>query len=104
MAFNGKEGEVFPLATASDWTKNYRDANPEDVTKAHFFGKDVLNAILNQTGCMGIRMYYALDENGAKQIILVGADANENDMYQGVIAERSLPCPAYCSAANPLNS
>ncbi len=103
MAFDGKEGEEFPIATAAEWTANYRTANPNGI-KAHFFGKDILNAILSQTGCMGIRMYYALDENGVQQMILVGANASQNDLYDGVIAERARPCPTYCdSSSSPLN-
>ena len=52
---------------------------------------------------MGIRIYYALDENGKKQLIIVGADANENDIYNGIIAERSVTCPPYCPTNSPLN-
>lgn len=103
MAFNGKEAEVFPLDTAAEWTANYRAANPEG-RRAHFFGKDIINSIIAQTGCMGIRVYYALDEDGVQQMIMVGVNAEENDMFNGVIAERALPCPTYCSGGgSPLN-
>lgn len=100
MAFNGNEGEVFPLATAAEWTAHYRQTAKVGSTIAHFFGKNILNSILAQEGCMGIRFYYALDENNAKQIIAVGADANERDMYNGIIAERSFLCPPYCDDSN----
>ena len=30
---------------------------PKDGIKGHFFGKDILQAILNQSGAEGIRMY-----------------------------------------------
>jgi hypothetical protein len=103
MAFTGKEAEEFPLETAAEWTKNYRKTiNPGDV-HAHFFGRDIIQKILDQEGCMGIRIYYALDENGKKQLIIVGADTNENDLYNGIIAERAFYCPPYCATNSPLN-
>lgn len=104
MSFTGKEDHSIPLATAAQWTKNYRDANPASATIAHFFGKDAIQAILDQANCVGIRIYYALDENGAKQLIVVGANAAGDDLYQGLLAERSASCPSNCSSPNPLNS
>ncbi len=104
MSFTGKEDHSIPLATAAQWTKNYRDANPSNAVKGHFYGKDAIQAILTQSDCVGIRIYYAIDDNGAKQLVIVGTDANENDLYNGLLAERGLPCPPYSGAANPLNS
>jgi hypothetical protein len=104
MAFDGTEASEIDIETASAWTENYRDANSE-ATRAHFFGRDIIEEILSQTGCVGIRIYYALDEKGAKQLIIVGANSSENDLYNGVIAERSFPCPTYCDQnSSPLNA
>jgi hypothetical protein len=102
MAFTGKEAEEFPLDTAAEWTANYRNANPGAV-KAHFIGRDLINKMLEQDGCMGLRIYYALDEKGNKQLIIVGADKDENDLYNGIIAERTIKCPPYCPKGSPLN-
>lgn len=103
MTFTGNEDHDIPLSTASEWTANYRSANPGQ-TLAHYFGKSAINAILNQDTCVGIRIYYALDDNGAKQLVLVGVDASGNDLYNGLLAERSFKCPPDCGAINPLNS
>jgi hypothetical protein len=102
MAFTGKEAEEFPLDTAAEWTANYRNANPGAV-KAHFFGREIIQRILDQDGCVGIRCYYALDENGVQQMIMVGADKDENDLYNGIIAEKAIKCPPYCPKGSPLN-
>lgn len=98
MAFTGNEAEEFPLTTAAQWTKNYRDSITSGDTIAHFFGKNIINDIIAQEGCMGIRIYYALDAERKKQLIIVGADANENDIYEGIIAERSSACPPFCTS------
>lgn len=65
MAFNEKEGGEITLYAAADMTAEYRTQNPGE-TKGHFYGKDILNDLLNQNGCMGVRIYYAIDGNGKK--------------------------------------
>lgn len=103
MSFTGEENHEISLAQASTWTKDYRDLDPK-ATKGHFFGKNAIQNILNQTDCVGIRIYYGLDGDGAKQLIISGATANEDDLYEGLLAERSRPSPPFGGANNPLNS
>ncbi len=102
MSFTGREDHSISLATAAAWTLKYRTANPGAVLAA-FYGKDAIQAILNQANCVGIRIYYALDDNGAKQLIIVGVKADENDLYNGLLAERGIICPPFCGGGNPLN-
>jgi len=103
MAFNGDEGKQVTLTEASAWTENYRNANPTEI-KAHFFGINKINSVLQQTGVMGIRFYYGQEDNGTRNLILVGTDANENDMTTGIIIETGIPCPSKCGVVNELNS
>lgn len=102
MAFDGTEGSAITLSNGASMTNEYRQRNPGAV-KGHFFGKEILNQILDQEGCMGIRMYYGLDEDGNKQLVIVGADSDENDMLD-LVADFSVPCPSACSTPNALNS
>lgn len=104
MAFNGNEGSVVTLTEAAGWTAAYRNTIKEGDRIAHFFGTNKIQQILDQPGCMGIRIYHGLDENGEKILILVGAAADESDMTNGVIVEVSFPCPPICPGLNPLNS
>lgn len=101
MSFDGTEGAAIPLKTGGEMTAKYRGNNPGD-RKGHFFGKDILRQILTQEGCMGIRMYYAENADGEKELVIVGADANENDMLD-LVVDVSRPCPP-CGGGNPLNS
>ena len=87
-----------------------------------------------QNGCVGVRAYYGLDEAGQPQLVLVGYDANDNDILPPPPAPESRsvtdemptaelraddmpgleptvslatnfpPCPPCCSIENPLNS
>ncbi|MCR9171556.1 MAG: hypothetical protein NXI10_03625 [bacterium] len=102
MAFTGKEGGEITLEQGADMTANYRDENPGQ-TKGHFFGREILLKLLDQEGAMGIRMYYGIDGNGEKELVLVSADADENDMLD-LVVDISQPCPPRCGSSNSLNS
>jgi hypothetical protein len=105
--FSGSEGGAITLETANRWTANYRGENAGD-TEAHFFGNEIIKQILAEEGAVGIRMYYALDDNGRKQILLVGTNAKGEDLLPSsssnaktegdtnIIADMSYPCPGYC--------
>jgi hypothetical protein len=104
MAFNGDEGSVVTLAEAAGWTANYRKTIPAGEIIGQFVGKNQLMKILNQKGCMGIRFYYGIGDDGKKNLIAVGAGSDENDMVDGIILERMITCPIRCSKSNSLNS
>lgn len=102
MGFNGTEGGAITLSEGAALTKEHRLRNPTAL-KARFFGKDILNQIINQEGCMGVRIYFGQDEDGNRELVLVGADSDENDMLN-LVADLSFPCPDTCSTPNDLNS
>jgi len=104
MSFTGDEDHDITLNEASAWTENYRNSAGTGDPIAHFFGRSKIDAILAQDYCVGIRIYYALDENSEKQLIIVGVKENEDDLYEGELAERALINPPYSGSSNPLNS
>lgn len=101
--FTGNEEQFIPLSEASNLTKNYRDNNAGQVLGG-YISKKTLTDILNQNNCVGIRYYYANTSDGAKELVVVGVDANEDDLYQGFIGDRSFKSPPYSGVSNPLNS
>lgn len=103
MSFTGDEGEQITLEEAAAMTKNYRDSAGTNPIISHYIGKSRFDEILEQEGCVGIRIYYGIDENGQKELVLVGVDEDENDLYRGVIVDKAINCPSNCSSANPLN-
>lgn len=96
---NGSEGEAIALDEAAALTANFRrnNGNSAETVKAHLFGRDILQQILGQENCVGIRMYYGLDDAGGKQLVLVGVDAAGQDLEAGIIADRSKICPPDCA-------
>ena len=104
MEYTGKEDHSVSLADAAKMTKAHRSsAKPGDVN-AHYVGRDAVETILRQPGCVGIRWYHAQHPKGHHTLVAVGVDKAGNDLHQGAIAEETMPCPPFCSAANPLNS
>lgn len=104
MSFNGSEGEIISLKTGAEMTARFRKTIVPGDTIGQYIGTDIIMRILAQENCVGIRFYYALDENNEKNIVCVGVDENENDLYEGLIADQLKKCPPFCSQINPLNS
>ena len=94
MAFNGKEGTKITTAQGAAMTAAFRQSSPNS-RKAHFFGKDILNTILAQNGVEGIRFYHGLDTSGKMELVIVGVDANEDDVLS-FIGDVAIPCPSQC--------
>jgi hypothetical protein len=101
--FTGNEDHSITLADASAMTEAYRESVPDGSRKGGFFGRDAIETILAQEGCVGIRYYNGINSKDEPVIILVGADKDENDLYTGAIMEFAIPCPTQCGSNNPLN-
>lgn len=104
MDFTGNEGGLIPLDLASQMTRKYRLNADLNAVISMAVGKNVIEEILSQNGCFGLRFYNALDENGSEQLVIVGVDSSGNDMYNGKIADRVIKCPIVCPEQSPLNS
>lgn len=104
MSFNGNEGEFISLDEASQMTARYRNTIQPGEVIGQFIGKDLIEKIINQDECVGIRIYFGVNENGKNSLVLVGADSNEDDLFQGKIADRGWDSPPHHGIANPLNS
>jgi len=104
MTIEGTEGGQITLAQGAAMTARHRAEKP-NALKARLFGKECIEKLLNQDGgaCKGIRMYFAMNEQNEQELVLVGVDAEGNDMLD-IIMDMSLPCPKSCSSPNPLNS
>jgi hypothetical protein len=103
MSFTGYETHSINLLDAADLTSNYRDSNPGAV-QGFYYSKQAITAIMNQTDCVGIRIYYGEDNTGAPKLVISGVKANEDDITSGLLAEYGSPCPPNCGASNSLNS
>ncbi len=99
--YDGSEGEAIAIDEAAALTANFRrnNGNRAETVKAHLFGRDILRQILDQENCVGIRMYHGLDDTGGKQLVLIGVDADGQDMEASIVADKSRVCPPDCSTS-----
>lgn len=104
MAFTTNEGEFISLADAISWTTNYRGSQYDNGTKSQFYGKSKIAQILQQPGCTGLRIYYAIDNTDTPVLVLVGTNIDGNDLQTGLILERGFPCPPACGGGGGVNS
>ena len=104
MSFTGNETHSISLQDASDLTANYRNASAPGAIKGFYFSKSAIENILDQTECVGIRIYYGQDDLGAPKLVITGVEANEDDIDTGSLAEYGISCPPSCGSSNPLNS
>jgi hypothetical protein len=92
--------------------KRHFDENPDDVV-AHFMGRNAIEQILAQPGCIGIRTFHGLNEMGIRQLILVGVDKTGSNILNiterqngrvntkpGIVMGQARPCPPYCGGAS----
>lgn len=86
------------MTLQSNMSLSVNEANP----KAHAFGADRVQEILDQTGCVGIRIYNGYYDS-KRRLVIVGVDEDGNDMTSGRILEFANPCPPNCAPSNAIN-
>ena len=66
------------------------------------FPRSVIDELLGQPGCEGLRFYFGTKPDGSLTVVFVGIDGGEKDMSDGLIAEDFFPCPPFCDATSTL--
>lgn len=111
--FSPNVGEDIGYELGAKWIKNYYDQNQDDVL-AHFMGRNMIESILAQPGVTGIRMFHAYNDLGIKQLILVGVNAEGQNILnyttvgengelikkKGIVADKTRMCPPYCGSGD----
>jgi hypothetical protein len=81
-------GEAIDHDLAKTLINSYKEAYPESFT-AVIIGRNVIDQILAQPGCVGIRFIDAISEEGQKTLVYVGVDAAGKDILKNVVVERN---------------
>lgn len=102
-------GGRIELEQAAKWTGYYRMRYPNE-TISHLFGNDIINEILSQPGCSGLRIYYSNSERpgfvqrlfiglsnffrkglvntvGTKHVIVVGVNSDGTDQLPAPVGQ-----------------
>ena len=64
-------GEEIGYELGTQMVNDYRSANPTDV-QFYEIGRNIIDQVLAQPGCEGIRFYNAYNEMGEKTLVYVG--------------------------------
>jgi hypothetical protein len=95
-----KVGENIGLEEGIKLVQNFREANP-DATPGYYIGRNIIDQILNQPGCVGINFRKCLSEN-EEHLVYTGVDADGKDLlhysvvtttgdivkYDGIVADK----------------
>ena len=93
-------GEDIGLNEGIQLVNAFREANP-DATPGYYIGRNILDQVLSQPGCVGIRFRKCLTNN-EEHLVYTGVDADGKDIlsfsvvnnngdleqYNGIVADR----------------
>ncbi len=107
VMFTGEEDHSITLAAAEQMMAAFQADNPYD-TYGWSFSRKAIELLLAQEGCVGIRIYGGLNQDGQFSPVLFGVTAKGGDIGGGGLSkalsdstvvgsmELSAPCPPYC--------
>jgi hypothetical protein len=108
MALPEPKDHRISLTDAAALTRRYRDHAGKtagaEVPKCGLFLRRLIDELLAQPGCSGMRVYYGRTATGEDTFVLVGVDQKGDDMTGGTLLEDPFYCPPFCSTASMLNS
>jgi hypothetical protein len=81
-------GEEISHELAADFVGAYQKAYPGE-NRGYHLGRNIIDQILAQPGCVGMRFYYGLNEDGMKTLVYVGVDASGKDIVKRTVITSS---------------
>lgn len=94
--FNRKVGSKMNHEHARNEIKRYVDKKKSTEIQFALFGRDIIDEILNDENCHGIKMELAEDEGGMEKIILYGVNES-GDVIPNSDTNASMTCPPFCN-------
>ncbi len=110
------------MKDAAALTSRFREMR-EQILDPHYQGMNVMptcetfdraafDQVLQQDGCVGIRIYMGMEENNQLVFVVVGVNENDEDMINSTtnseddneIFENGRRCPVTCPPPSPINS
>ena len=100
----GRGSHRITLRQAAALTRRHRQWAGPASEKGGMFARELLDRLLAQPGCVGLRYYHGRHADGRYAMVLVGVDEKGNDIERGVLLENHFPCPPICGGDGELNS
>lgn len=99
---NSTHSHEVSLDSARKYIKNLEQDAAQMKVKGGIFYRNAFEKLLSHKGVIGIRYYYAKNDNGTPTLVLVGVDSTGKDLTTASIMEQSFPCPPYCDSQSLL--
>ncbi len=94
-------GKDIGLAEGTKLVQNFREAEP-NATPGYYIGRDIIDQILSQPGCVGINFRKCLSQTSEEHLVYTGVDAEGKDIlsfsvvtktgdmetYDGIVADK----------------
>lgn len=80
-------GEHIGFELGAKMVKEFQDAYPNE-NLGVFVGKEIIESLLAQPGCVGIKMFNALNEAGEKTLVFVGLDSDGRHIIEYTTIDR----------------
>jgi hypothetical protein len=74
-------GEEIGYELGHQMVTDYQNSHPADV-KSYIVGRQIIDRILAQPGCVGIKFLNAYNEMGQKTLVYIGLDAAGNNILE----------------------
>ena len=75
-------GEQISHELAAKMVKNHHDTHSIDDSNSYYIGRNIIDQMLAQPGCIGIRFFDAINEAGQKTLVYVGIDAKGKSILE----------------------
>lgn len=107
MKLDANVGEHIGYELGAKMIKDYFDQHKE--TGYQFIGRNIIEKILAQPGCIGINLFKALNEKGEKTLVVTGVNEfgkpiieitavnpkGEINKIEGIVADRNREVPGW---------
>ncbi|QEC69307.1 hypothetical protein FRZ67_19080 [Panacibacter ginsenosidivorans] len=101
------------LQQAIELTTRYRNNHPADFPNYETFHIEAISQLISPAACSFLRIYFGRKEDNEVVLILVAADAQEQDLLpavgnsvvnadQNILIEDGYRCPQYCPSTSVL--
>lgn len=98
MEIKGNEGSFISFQTAEKWIAAYKSSPNKGTLNNVTYGVDLVKQLLSVQGCVGFRVYNAINDSGEATFVLMAVDKNGVGINtQNSVMDTGYPCPPYCS-------
>lgn len=102
------KNHIIDRASAAAMARRHRQQTPPNAARptaegeyGGMFMKDQVLTLLQQEGARYLRFYYGRNDQGGRELILVAADEDMNDI-QAITLDGHYPCPPWCPEGGDL--